>query len=65
MHRTVTLDFIILMSGEMILELKEGEVLLSPGDVVIQRGTRHDWHNPGTVPATGASIMLSARPATS
>ncbi|MEZ4522070.1 MAG: cupin domain-containing protein [Thermomicrobiales bacterium] len=62
-HRTETLDFIILMSGEMILDLDEGEVHLSPGDVVIQRGTRHAWRNPGNVPATGASIMLSARPA--
>jgi len=47
MHRTNSLDYGIVMSGELELELDDGVVKqLGPGDIVIQRGTMHLWRNP-------------------
>lgn len=46
MHTTDTVDFDVILSGEVVLELDDGaEVLLKAGDCVIQNGTRHAWHN--------------------
>ncbi len=46
MHTTDTVDFDVIVSGEVYLELDDGaEVLLKAGDCVIQNGTRHAWHN--------------------
>ena len=45
MHQTQTLDYIIILSGELYLILEEGETLLRAGDMVIQRGTNHAWSN--------------------
>ena len=46
MHTTDTVDFDVVISGEVYLELDDGaEVLLKAGDCVIQNGTRHAWHN--------------------
>lgn len=46
MHRTDTVDFDVVVSGEVYLELDDGaEVCLKGGDCVIQNGTRHAWHN--------------------
>ena len=46
MHTTDSVDFDIVVSGEVVLELDDGaEVLLKAGDCVIQNGTRHAWHN--------------------
>lgn len=63
-HRTETVDFAILLSGEIDMELDEGEVVhLKTGDVVIQRGTVHTWVNRGSVPAVTAFILIDARAA--
>jgi quercetin dioxygenase-like cupin family protein len=62
-HRTETVDYAIVLSGEIDLELDEGEVVhLKPGDVVVQRGTIHTWVNRGSVPAVTAFILLDAKP---
>ena len=46
MHTTDTVDFDIVVFGEVVLELDDGaEVVLKAGDCVIQNGTRHAWHN--------------------
>ena len=45
MHRTESIDYGIVIDGEMTLVLDEGEVLLKPGSVVVQRGTNHAWAN--------------------
>jgi quercetin dioxygenase-like cupin family protein len=45
MHRTKTLDYAVVLDGEITLILDDGEVKLSAGDVVIQRGTSHAWSN--------------------
>ena len=61
MHRTDTTDFGILLSGKIVVELDDSaEVLLSPGDVVVQNGTRHRWRVVGDVPATMAVFIIGA-----
>jgi hypothetical protein len=60
-HRTDTTDFGVLISGNLVLELDDGaEVLLSPGDVLVENGTRHRWRVVGDVPATLASFIIGA-----
>ena len=62
MHTTQTVDVDVVLSGEVDLELDDGaEVHLVPGDVVIQNGTRHRWHNRGSVPCTMLSVLVGAR----
>ncbi len=61
MHTTDTIDFEVVLSGEMFLELDDGaEVHLKTGDCVIQNGTRHAWHNRGSVPCTFAVSIVGA-----
>ena len=62
MHTTDTVDFDIVMSGEVWLELDDGqEVGLGPGDCVVQNGTRHAWHNRTSEPVTVAVALVGAR----
>lgn len=59
MHTTDTVDMEIVLAGELVLELDDGaETTLRPGDVNIQNGTRHRWHNRGDVPAVMAVAMV-------
>ena len=51
MHKTETIDYIILLNGDVTLILDEEEIELKPFDVVIQRGTNHAWVNNGSDPA--------------
>jgi mannose-6-phosphate isomerase-like protein (cupin superfamily) len=61
MHTTDTIDFEVVLSGEVVLELDGGaEKVLRPGDTVVQNGTRHRWSNRGTEPAVVAVILLGA-----
>jgi hypothetical protein len=61
-HRTDTTDFGVLVSGNMALQLDDGaEVSLSPGDVLIENGTRHRWRVVGDKPATLVSFIVGAR----
>jgi mannose-6-phosphate isomerase-like protein (cupin superfamily) len=45
MHRTKTLDYVVVIEGEIVLVLDDSEVILKKSDVVIQRGTDHAWEN--------------------
>jgi len=45
MHRTETIDYGIVIEGELVLIMDEGETTVYPGDIVIQRGTNHGWAN--------------------
>lgn len=45
MHRTRTLDYAVVIEGEVVLVLDDSEVVLKQGDVVVQRGTDHAWEN--------------------
>jgi mannose-6-phosphate isomerase-like protein (cupin superfamily) len=61
MHTTDTIDFEVILAGELVLELDDGaETVLRPGDTVVQNGTRHRWHNRGAEPATMAVFMTGA-----
>ena len=63
MHRTETVDYAILLSGECDLELDEGKsVHMKQGDIVVQRGTMHAWVNNGSVPCVFAFILIDAEP---
>jgi quercetin dioxygenase-like cupin family protein len=60
-HRTETLDYSILLSGEIDVELDGGEVVhMQPGDVIVMRGITHCWKNKGSVPAVTAFILMDA-----
>ena len=45
MHRTQTVDYGIMLEGELTLIMDEGETVIYPGDIVVQRGTSHGWAN--------------------
>jgi mannose-6-phosphate isomerase-like protein (cupin superfamily) len=58
-HRTASVDLEVVLSGEVTLELDDGVTkTMKPGDIVIQSGTKHRWHNRGNVPATFAAIII-------
>jgi mannose-6-phosphate isomerase-like protein (cupin superfamily) len=62
MHTTDTVDFDVVVSGECYLELDNGaEVLLKPGDCVIQNGTRHAWRNRSSQPCVIAVTLVGAK----
>jgi uncharacterized cupin superfamily protein len=58
MHRTETIDYGIVLAGEVYLVLDDSEVALSAGDIVIQRGTDHAWDNRSAVPARMLFVLL-------
>lgn len=61
-HRTQTVDYAVVISGEIDMELDHGEVRLRQGDVLVQRGTIHNWVNRGTEPCVIAFILIAAEP---
>lgn len=63
MHRTDSIDYIVVMSGEIDMELDNGvEVHIKAGDVMVQRGTVHNWINRGTESCVLAVILIHADP---
>jgi mannose-6-phosphate isomerase-like protein (cupin superfamily) len=62
-HKTSSVDYAIVLSGEIYALMDEGEVLLKAGDVLIQRGTNHAWSNRTDEPATLAFVLVDAEPA--
>jgi quercetin dioxygenase-like cupin family protein len=60
MHATPTTDFDIVLNGTVGLELDDDEVILHPGDVVVQNGTLHRWHNRGSTTATIVAVAIGA-----
>ena len=60
MHRTRTLDYVIVIEGELVLILDDSEVVLKPGDVVVQRGTNHAWENRSSTIARAAFFHIDA-----
>ena len=61
MHRTQTLDYVLVIEGELVLILDDSEVTLKAGDVVVQRGTDHAWENRAATVARAAFFHLAAR----
>ena len=61
-HRTATVDYDVILSGELSLELDDGEIRhLKAGDIVIQNGTRHAWRNRTETPAVMLSVLLGTK----
>jgi quercetin dioxygenase-like cupin family protein len=60
MHKTKTIDYIILLSGNVTLLLDDDEVQLQPFDVVVQRGTNHAWVVDGTESALFIAVLIDS-----
>jgi quercetin dioxygenase-like cupin family protein len=60
MHKTESIDYIVLLKGDVSLILDEEEVRLQPFDVVVQRGTNHAWVNHGDEPALLIAVLIDA-----
>ena len=63
-HRTNSIDYAVVMSGEVDMELDDTTVHLKAGDVLVQRGTIHNWVNRGTEPCVIAFVLIAAKPVT-
>jgi quercetin dioxygenase-like cupin family protein len=64
-HRTDSIDYAVVISGEIELELDDSVMAkLGAGDVLVQRGTIHNWVNRGTEACVIAFVLISAKPAT-
>jgi len=61
-HRTDSIDYAVVMSGEIDMELDIGSVHLRAGDVLVQRGTIHNWVNRGKEPCVIAFSLIAAKP---
>jgi len=59
-HKTSTIDYIVVLKGEIWAVLDTGETLLKPGDVLVQRGTMHSWSVRGTEPCIIAVVLVGA-----
>jgi len=64
MHRTDSVDYAVVISGEIDMELDDSEVHLKAGDVLVQRGTIHNWVNRGDGPCVMAFVLIDAKPVT-
>jgi quercetin dioxygenase-like cupin family protein len=60
-HRTDSIDYIVVMAGEIDMELDGSVVHLRAGDVMVQRGTIHNWVNRGTAPCVLAVVLVDAK----
>jgi len=65
MHATATVDYIIVLKGEIYAVMETGEKLLRAGDVLVQRGTNHSWSVRGSEPCIVAAVLVSAKPVAS
>ena len=63
-HRTDSLDYAVVLSGEIDMDLDGEEVHLKAGDVIVQRGTIHNWINRGKEPCVIAFVLIDAKPVT-
>ena len=61
-HKTSTIDYIIVLKGEIHAILDTGETLLKAGDILVQRGTVHSWSVRGSEPCIVAAILIGAHP---
>ena len=58
-HITNSIDYVMILDGDLVLELDIGEVELHPGDCVVQRHTRHAWRNRGDRPVRAVAVIVS------
>ena len=62
MHRTETIDYAVVISGEIDMVLDRGTVRLRAGDVLVQQATLHDWVNRGSEPCRIAFVLVPTKP---
>jgi quercetin dioxygenase-like cupin family protein len=62
MHRTETIDYVIVIEGEIEMDMDDSTVKLKAGDVMVQRGTNHAWANRGDKRARVAFVLIDAKP---
>ena len=62
MHRTASIDYALVMTGEIDMLMDDSEVHLAAGDVVVQLGTNHAWANRGDAPCRIGFILIGANP---
>lgn len=62
MHRTETIDYVIVMEGEIEMDMDDSSVKLKAGDIMIQRGTNHAWMNRSDKRARVAFVLVDAKP---
>lgn len=63
MHKTRSVDYVVLLAGEAVLVVDDTEIPVKPFDVVVQLGASHAWANRGTEPLRLLAVMLDAEPA--
>ena len=62
MHNTETIDYVAILAGQIHMEMDDDEyVIMEAGDVMVQRGTNHSWHNRGDVPCRIAVVLIDAK----
>jgi quercetin dioxygenase-like cupin family protein len=62
MHRTETIDYVIVLSGQIDMDMDDSTVTLNAGDVMVQRGTNHAWANRSNERARVAFVLIDAKP---
>jgi naringenin degradation protein FdeH len=62
MHRTETIDYVIVLKGEVEMDMDQSTVKLKEGDILIQRGTNHSWVNRSDKAARVAFVLIDAQP---
>ena len=60
-HRTDSIDYIVVMAGEIDMELDDSIIHLKAGDVMVRRGTIHNWVNRGPAPCVLAVVLVDAK----
>ncbi len=65
MHKTSTVDYAIVLKGEIYAVMDTGEKLLRAGDILVQRGTNHSWSVRTSEPCIVAAVLVSAKPVAS
>ena len=63
MHKTDSIDYLVVISGSMHMLMEEGEVELHAGDCIVQRGTNHAWVNRSGKPCLLAAVLIDGKPA--
>jgi quercetin dioxygenase-like cupin family protein len=62
MHRTETIDYVFVLSGEIDMDMDDSTVKMKAGDVMVQRGTNHSWVNRSDKPARLGFVLVDAKP---
>ena len=62
MHATDTLDYLVVLSGQIVMQLEAEEVVLNPGDLIVDRGVIHAWRNDTDQPASMVTVTVPAKP---